>query len=559
MLGLNLTALRCLATLTAGAVLANAPAAFPAGDAADQAMAAIHPEALRADIRFLSDDLLEGRGTGTRGHLVAAKFMATQFEALGLQPAGDSGTYFQSVPLRSLQVDPAASTLTITRAGQPPQSLTMAQDFLAGTDPGRADTSVEGPVVFAGYGVTAPEQNYDDFKGIDVKGKIIAVLPGAPNFESSLKAHYSSGEVKNKAAVDHGAIGIIGLDDPVQEKSYAFSKYARDLATPEFRWLDKQGRPNDYFPELLGGAYLSLPATEKLFAGAPHQAAEIFALAKDGKPVPVFPLPITAKIRSVTKSQDVQSPNILARLEGSDPQLKNEFVVYSAHLDHLGIGAPVNGDSIYNGALDNASGCAALLEIARAFSAMNPRPRRSMLFVIVTGEEAGLLGSDYFAHYPTVPKASIVANVNVDEILMLYPLRDIVAFGAEHSSLDAVIRKAATRLHLVESPDPFPDEVDFIRSDQYSFVKQGIPAVCPSPGIKSDDPKIDPTALYNKWEQERYHQPQDDIDQPGLDFEAGTQFTRYALLVGYLIAQDPQRPTWNKGDFFGDHYANAKP
>jgi hypothetical protein len=555
---LKRNALRSMCALTAAALLAGTSPALPPGDPADQAMAAIHPEALRADIRFLSDDLLEGRGTATRGHLIAAKFMATQFEALGLQPAGDSGTYFQSVPLRSLQIDQAASTLTITRAGQP-QSLTMAQDFLAAVDPGRADTSVEGPVVFAGYGVTAPEQHYDDFKGIDVKGKIIAVMPGAPSFESSLKAHYSSGEVKAKAAVDHGAIGVIGLDDPVQEKSYAFSKFARDLATPEFRWLDKQGRPNDYFPELLGGAYLSLPATEKLLDGAPHRADEIFALAKDGKALPTFPLPITAKIRNITKSQDVQSPNVVARLEGSDPQLKNEFVVYSAHLDHLGIGAPVNGDSIYNGALDNASGCATLLEIARAFSAMNPRPHRSMLFVIVTGEEAGLLGSDYFAHYPTVAKASIVANVNVDEVLMLYPLRDIVAFGAEHSSLDAVIRKAAARLHLVESPDPFPDEVDFIRSDQYSFVRQGIPAVCPSPGIKSDDPKIDPTAIYNKWEQERYHQPQDDIDQPGLDFESAAKFARYALLVGYLIAQDPQRPTWNKGDFFGDHYAQAKP
>jgi hypothetical protein len=555
---LKRNALRSMCALTATALLAGTSPALPPGDPADQAMAAIHPEALRADIRFLADDLLEGRGTATRGHLIAAKFMATQFEALGLQPAGDSGTYFQSVPLRSLQIDQTASTLTITRAGQP-LSLTMAEDFLAAVDPGRADTAAEGPVVFAGYGVTAPEQHYDDFKGIDVKGKIIAVMPGAPNFESSLKAHYSSGEVKAQAAVDRGAIGVIGLDDPVQEKSYAFSKFARDLATPEFRWLDKQGRPNDYFPELLGGAYLSLPATEKLLDGAPHNANEIFALAKDGKALPTFPLPITAKIRNITKSQDVQSPNVVARLEGSDPQLKNEFVVYSAHLDHLGIGAPVNGDSIYNGALDNASGCATLLEIARAFSAMNPRPRRSMLFVIVTGEEAGLLGSDYFAHYPTVPKASIVANVNVDEVLMLYPLRDIVAFGAEHSSLDAVIRKAAARLYLVESPDPFPDEVDFIRSDQYSFVKQGIPAVCPSPGIKSDDPKIDPTAIYNKWEQERYHQPQDDIDQPGLDFESAAKFARYALLVGYLIAQDPQRPTWNKGDFFGDHYAQAKP
>jgi Zn-dependent M28 family amino/carboxypeptidase len=188
---------------------------------------------------------------------------------------------------------------------------------------------------------------------------------------------------------------------------------------------------------------------------------------------------------------------------------------------------------------------------------MNPRPRRSILFVIVTGEEAGLLGSDYFATYPTVPATSIVADVNVDEVLMLFPFRDVIAFGAEHSSLDAVIKKAADRLHVVESPDPLPEEVVFIRSDQYSFVRQGIPAVMPSPGFKSDDPKINPGEIFMKWEQERYHQPQDDIDQPGLDFDAAAQFARFAYLCGYLIAQDSRRPTWNKGDFFGDHYSHG--
>lgn len=556
MLGLNQTALRWLSTLTAAAVISNSPAAFAASDAADAAMATIHAEAIRADIRFLSDDLLEGRGTATRGYQIAAKYMATQFEGLGLQPAGDSGSFFQTVPLRSMQINQTASALAFTRDGKE-QALTFGQDFVTLSDPGRSETSAEAPVVFVGYGVVAPDQHYDDYKSIDAKGKIIAFLPGAPNFESSLKAHYSSGDEKAKIAVAHGAIGVIGLDDPVQERSYAFSKFVRDLAIPEYRWLDKQGKPNDYFPEIKCGAYLSLPATEKLFQGTPHKAEELFALAKDGKPLPTFPLNLTAKIRNVTKSQDVQGTNIVARLEGSDPQLKNEVVVYTAHLDHLGIGAPVNGDSIYNGALDNASGCATLLEIARAFSGMNLHPRRSMLFVIVTGEEAGLLGSDYFATYPTVPAASIVADVNVDEVLMLFPFRDVIAFGAEHSSLDAVIKQAAGRLHVVESPDPFPEEVVFIRSDQYSFVKQGIPAVMPSPGIKSDDPKIKPGEIFMKWEQERYHQPQDDIDQPGLDFDAATQFARFAFLCGYLISQDPKRPTWNKGDFFGDNYSHG--
>ena len=535
--------------------LATASAAA-SSDPSEEAMARIRPEAIRADIRFLSDDLLEGRGTATRGHQIAAKFMAAQFEGLGLQPAGDAGTYFQNVPLRSERISQASSTLTLTRDGKA-QILVFGQDFIAGADPGRSDSYVEAPLVFVGYGVTAPDQNYDDYQSMDAKGKIVVYFSGAPAFESSLRAHYSAGELKDKNAVAHGATGVIALDDPVAEKSYGFAKFVRDLANPAYNWLDKQGRPNDYFPEIKASAFLSLPATQKLFQGTPYQADELFALAKAGKAMPVFTLPITAKLHNITKSQDVQSPNVVAKLEGGDPQLKNEYLVYTAHLDHLGIGQAVKGDAIYNGALDNASGCATVLEIARAFSSMNPKPRRSLLFVIVTGEEAGLLGSDYFATYPTVPASSIVADVNVDEVLMLWPLRDIVAFGAEHSSLDAVIKKAAERMHLVDSPDPMPEEVIFIRSDQYSFVKQGIPAVMPSPGFKSDDPQTDPSAIFAKWEAERYHEPQDDIDQPGLDFDSGAKFARFAFLCGYLITQDDQRPSWNKGDFFGDHYGHA--
>jgi len=266
---------------------------------------------------------------------------------------------------------------------------------------------------------------------------------------------------------------------------------------------------------------------------------------------------ITAKIQNVTTLREVQSRNIVAKLEGSDPALKSEYVVYSAHLDHLGIGEAVQGDTIYNGALDNASGSAILIELARAFSTMKTRPRRSILFVSVTGEEAGLLGSDYFANYPTVPKKAIVANVNMDEDLMLWPLQDIVAFGAEHSSLDAVVKKAAARMQLGQSPDPMPQEVVFIRSDQYSFVKQGIPAVFPVPGFKSTDVNIDPMEIFKNWEKTRYHHPQDDIDQPGLDFNAAAKYARFVFLCGYLITEDSQRPVWNKGDFFGDHYGKA--
>jgi hypothetical protein len=523
-------------------------------DAADEGMNAIRPEAIRADMRFLSDDALEGRGTGSRGYDVAAKFMASQFESLGLQPAGDSGSYFQNVPLRLAKPDEAKTTLVLTRSGKD-ETLTFRKDYISHGDFVLPETSVEAPVVFVGDGVTAPDQNYDDYKGIDAKGKIVAFMFGAPNFESSMKAHYSSGAVKLRNAVAHGAVGVILVDDPVFEGLYSFKEQVRDLSFPELRWLDKQQRPNDYFPELKGNAFLSLEATKKFFEGSPHSAEEVFAAIKAGKPMS-FVMPLNAKIHNVTGLRDVMSRNVVTKLEGSDPTLKNEYVVYSAHLDHLGIGEPVKGDSIYNGALDNASGSAILLEVARGFGGMKTRPRRSILFLSVTGEEAGLLGSDYFAHYPTVNKSSVVADINMDEDLMLWPLRDIVAFGAEHSSLDAVAQKAAARLQLSESPDPNPEEVVFIRSDQYSFVKQGIPAIFPVPGFKSDDPKIKPADIFKNWEQNRYHQPQDDMNQPGLDFDAAAKYARFVFLCGYLITEDSQRPTWHKGDFFGEHYGH---
>ena len=528
--------------------------ASPDDSAADQAMSTITADAIRADMRFLADDALEGRGTATRGHELAAKYMATRLEGMGLLPAGDNNTYFQSVPVRSLRTDVNKSSFTITRNGTP-LALTAHVDFIIEPDPVAPDVSVDAPVVFAAFGVTAPEQHYDDYKSLDVKGKIVAVVLSAPNFPSSIKAHYSALEVKAKIAVEHGAVGIIAIDDPISEGIYPFAKFVRDLVNPEFRWLDKEGHPNDYFPQIKAGVYLSLDATRQLFEGSGHSADEIFKGAKDGK-LAAFPLPITAKIHVVTESKDLHSPNVVAKLEGSDPVLKNEYLVYTAHLDHLGIGAPIKGDTIYNGALDNASGSATILEMAQAFARMNPRPRRSILFVSVTGEEAGELGSEYFAHYPTVAKHSIVANINIDQVFLLYPLEDIIAFGAEHTSLESVIQRAAKKMGLVESPDPMPEQVVFIRSDQYSFVKQGIPAVMPSPGFKSPDGSKKAWDIAMKWMDDSYHSPQDDMNQPNLDFEAAAKFARFTFLCGYYVTQDPQRPTWNKNDFFGDQYGH---
>jgi Peptidase family M28/PA domain len=544
---------RALCILGASWLAALAVPGSAHADAAEDAMALIRPEAIRADMRFLADDLLEGRGTGARGYDIAAAFVATRFEGLGLAPAGDRGSYFQTVPLRSMRVDEARSSFTVAR-GTKETGLKFREDMILSGDPGAADSRVEAPVVFVGYGVSAPELSYDDYKDVDVKGKIVAMLFGAPNFASSLKAHYSSSLEKRRIAAEHGAVGVIVLDDPTLEKLYSFDKRVRDLAIPQYRWLDPQGRPSHHYPQLKAAASLSLEATARLFEGSGHTAAQVVAAAAAGKSRS-FALPLSARISTVTRLHDLKTTNVAAELAGSDPALKAEYVVYTAHLDHLGISTPVQGDSIYNGALDNASGTAEMLQIARAFSSMRPRPRRSLLFVAVAGEEAGLLGSDYFASYPTVAKDSIVASVNTDEVQMLWPLLDIVAFGAEHSTLNAALERAAQRLHLTLSPDPVPEQVVFVRSDQYSFVRQGIPAVMLSPGFKSSDPAIQPLNIFEQWEQTRYHQPQDDMQQPGLDFEAGASFGRFAYLCGYEIAQDPVRPAWNSGDFFGERYA----
>jgi hypothetical protein len=362
--------------------------------------------------------------------------------------------------------------------------------------------------------------------------------------------------MKAANAAAHGAVGTLLLDSPALEDLYSFNDRIRDLAFPGLRWLDRQGQPSDYFPTLRGTASLSMVGTAKLLQGSGKSLEAIYAAAKEGKPSSLA-LPVTAKIKIVSKLEDMHSPNVVARLQGSDPKLREEHLVYSAHLDHLGIGAPVNGDNIYNGALDNASGSACLLEIARAFSQMKPRPRRSILFVSVTGEEEGLLGSDYFAHYPTVSKDGLVANINMDGAALLWPIEDVVARGAEHSTLDAAVHEAAARLKLDVSPDPYPEQVLFIRSDQYSFVKQGIPSLFLSPGKESSNPNIKPEEIRRIWVATRYHKPQDDMNQP-FDFESGAKFARYSFLLGYVLAKRNERPVWNPSNFFGEHYGKKK-
>ncbi len=514
----------------------------------EQLLQRIRPEGIRAQMAFLADDLLEGRRTGTRGYQLAANYIQAQFQEMGLKPAGVDGTYFQNVRFREIELLRDQSSVTLKQNGSE-QKLVMDQDCVLRGDPLYPDTTAEAPVVFVGYGVTAPEFNYDDYAGADVRGKIVAAFYGAPSrFPSAPGAHYSAGDVKLKNAAAHGAIGFLTIWAGKPEERIPFPQLVRFFRQSALRWLDAKGIPNDAQPEIRGTAWISSSAAAPMFAGSGKTWDEVLAAARDSKPQ-AFPLPVTASIHLVSRHSQVESPNIAAILPGSDPQLKNEYVVFSAHADHLGIGVPVNGDNIYNGAADNASGTAALLEIARAFSELPTAPRRSILFLAVTGEEEGLLGSDYYAHYPTVPISQIAANVNMDEVALFYDFRDIVPLGGEHSSLGQVVGDVARHMNLEISPDPVPEEVYFIRSDQYSFVKQGVPAVYIGEGFKTVDPKLDGKKIAENWEATRYHLPSDDMNQP-LDFNAAVKCTRADLAVGYEVAQQTQRPQWNAGDFF---------
>lgn len=519
---------------------------------AQGAMAQLTKESFRAHMAFLADDLLEGRGTGTRGYDIAARYVAAQFEELGLKPAGLNGTYYQQVPLRQISVEPEKCSVTLTENGSD-WHLKWGDDFIMRGNEVNPDASVEAPVVFVGYGVKTPDGKYDDYAKVDVKGKIVAVLPGAPpSLPTELQAHLSSGREKFRTARDHGVVGAILLRLPKSDRALPWSRVVIGTGFPSMRWIGPDGIPNDSYPEVKALAGLSQSASAKLFEHASKSWADVQRDADASKPQ-AFPLPFTAKLHEVSHHQSISSPNIVAVLPGSDPKLSQEYVVYSAHVDHLGIGKSINGDSIYNGAADNASGTAALLVIARAFRSMPHAPARSLLFLGATAEEKGLLGSDYYAHFPTVPIQSITADINMDGASISYAFNDIIALGASDSTLDAVVRRNAQRLGLKVSPDPDPDQHYFIRADQYSFVRQGVPSMFISEGEEAKDPKVNGKKLSEEWIATRYHAPSDDMNQP-MDLNASVQFMQINFLVGYDVANDPARPKWKPGDFFGESF-----
>jgi Peptidase family M28/PA domain len=547
--------------LLAICVLLLAPTAFPQEppQEVERAMEGIRPQAIRAHMRFLADDLLEGRKTATRGHELAAKYVASAFEGLGFEPAGTGNTYFQPVPMLRMTMDESRTSLVLERNGRK-TSLVYGKDYI-GSFIAEAESSVSAPLIYVGSGTTAPELKHDDYAGVDARGKIVVLAIGAPpSFPPDQRAYYTDRQVLIQNAQAHGAVGALFLATPELQRRMSWEVAVRASRSLAMTWRDEAGRPHDRPTEIRGMAVLGPDGAAKLFAGAPHSLDEAFKAAAAGRPLN-FDLPGRATLRTVSRCEPIESPNVAAVLRGSDPTLRDEYIVVSAHLDHIGVGDPVEGDSIYNGAYDNASGIAVLLEMAEAFTHLPSPPRRSVLFLAVTAEEVGLQGSDYFARHPTVPSGRIVANVNLDMFLMLYPLKDVIAFGAEHSSLASTLKQAAGRLGIEVSPDPAPEEVIFTRSDQYSFVQQGVPAVFLTAGQQTTDPAIDSVAAWSRWLGERYHKPSDDMNQP-IDFESGARFARLNFLLTWLVAQEDKSPSWNPGDFFGETFGRgntAKP
>lgn len=487
-----------------------------------------------ADITALSGDSTEGRETGSSGYMRAADYVISRFKAEGLVPAGTQG-YLQPVEFGRQLVDQRASSLDLVAANGAITSLHAGEDSRIGAGGAPLPDHADAPLVFVGYGLHLPKQGYDDFADVDVRGKVVVVLSGGPADVS--------GPIKSNARFARtlllgklGAVGVIALTTPHQvEIPWARQRL---LATQPGMYLadaSLRETPDGFF-----GAAVDPDKSEVLFAGSGHTFAELCAVADASKPLPHFNLPLRLTAHIVAARERLSSPNLIAKLPGRDRKLASQYVVISAHLDHLGIGAPINGDKIYHGAMDDASGVATVLDIADRLK-KGARPRRSILFVVVTAEEKGLLGSHYFAERPTVPVSSIVADLNFDMPLPLWKLTKVFAPGEDESTLGADARAVAAAQGLAMAPDPLPDRNVFIRTDQFSFVRRGIPALAFKFGFAKDTPQFD---IEHEWRANRYHSPSDNLEQPGVMKEEAVKLDDYVAALARRVADADSRPEW---------------
>jgi Peptidase family M28 len=504
----------------------------------------IDPLRLKAHMDVLADDLLEGREAGTRGDALAQLYIRTRFEEIGLGAAGDSGSYLQRFRVRATTLDPDSVDFRIG-----PRGFANGEDVAVFGDPLETEQQVEGAVVFAGYGIVAPEHDIDDYSGLDVAGKVVALLGGPPAFLPAAEAaHYGSTEQQRLTAEAKGAIGVIILWTPALEQRFAFDGLKALLGRTDLNWLGPDGRPHVLAPKIRLRAFVRGKAADALFEASPRRLAAVLGETRNRSPKGFDGSTISLARRSRHDDRLV-SANVAGLLPGSDPRLRDELVVLTAHYDHVGIGAPVDGDSIYNGALDNAVGTAMLIEVARSLAHGPARPRRPVLFLAVGAEEKGLIGSDYFAAHPSVPGGSLVANINLDGAMPFYDFSDVIAFGAEQSQMGERLAAAAGQLGLAVAPDPFPEEGIFTRSDQYSFVKRGVPALFLYMGFTDMSGRNVGRRLWDELNETVVHRPGDDLSQP-IDYRMAAKFAELFRRVTIETANAEHRPLWYRDSIF---------
>jgi hypothetical protein len=512
----------------------------------------VRREAIRSHVEFLASDLLEGRAAASRGYDIAAAYVAAQFRQSDLAPAAPAESYFQSVPLlEATPVLPGSSAQLVV--DRDTHSFEYGTDYLPSADYLSASSTLTAPLTFAGFGIDAPELEHNDFANIDLKGRIAVIFTGAPaRFPHTQRAYHSANATKFPKLIERGAVGVVTVASPQDDRLFPWERIVAMSWAPQMRWIDDESKPHEAYEELKLRFRFNQSAAARLFEGAPKDFQAVLAGADAGE-AQGFDLPGLLTLSATTGLRRTESANVLAVATGSDPRLRNEYVVITAHLDHMGRGSAVNGDSIYNGAQDNALGTAILLEMARALDASGLKPRRSILFAAVTAEEKGLLGSDYLAHHP--PSGTLVANINIDMPMLFAPTTDFVALGEQHSSLGDTARAAATAQGYKLSPDPQPEQVSFVRSDQFSFIRKGVPSIVVNGGYKARDKRTDIAALRQDFLEHRYHQPSDDATTP-IDYATAADLARINLRIALEAANAAPRPRWKNGDFFGQTFGN---
>jgi len=498
-------------------------------------------------VKVIADDSMEGRETGSLGLRKAEAYAVEQLKRAGLEPAGSDG-FYQNIQFVQRQIDEKNSYAFLTRNGQA-NPVALGDDAYFSTRVEGTDQEVNAELVFAGNGLQVPESHLDELAGLDLKGKVVVYLAGSPaSVPGPLAAHYGGLAQRWKSYATAGAVGIIAIPNPAS-MDIPWSRMSLNRAHPSMDLADRE------FSEIAGlkvAMVFNPAAADALFDSSGHSYAEVAALGRDRKELPHFALAVSMRALAAMQKAPIESANVVAKLTGSDAKLKSEYVVLSAHIDHVGIGEPVNGDRIYNGAMDDGSGVAAVLDIAASLKQHPEKLKRAVIFLLVTAEEKGLLGSKYFAARPTVDAKAIVADINIDMFLPIVPLKMLRVQGINDSSLGDRAADIAKSFGVKAMPDPEPLRNLFVRSDQYNFIRHGIPSVIMDVFYEANSPEAQ---TFKDWLTQRYHAPSDDTDQP-VDLHAAALYEQIVRRLLVDTANDAQRPQW-KADSFFKRYASG--